>query len=196
MGDAILIETYRDVLGARGADRICAFVTHNKHDFSEVGGDERLPHPDIVDLFSDNRSIYSLALGEVLSRYAPEWMEEVRWEFEYQEEPRLLRELLEAENLLFRQIWYNRHGNLRIAIESGKHKVVTEAEWNKASPKRQQKMTVDTVWERALAAAKKTEEEVGIDNLGPWSDFEWGMLNGKLSALRWVTGSEWDFLDT
>ena len=48
------------------------------------------------------------------------------------------RELLEAENLLFRQVWYNRHWNLRTAIESGKHKVVTEAEWNKTSPKRKQ----------------------------------------------------------
>jgi hypothetical protein len=36
----------------------------------------------------------------------------------------------------------------------------------------------------------------GAENLGPYTDFEWGMINGKLSALRWVTGSEWDFLDT
>jgi hypothetical protein len=31
---------------------------------------------------------------------------------------------------------------------------------------------------------------------GPYTDFELGTLNGKLSALRWVPGSEWDLLDT
>jgi hypothetical protein len=52
------------------------------------------------------------------------------------------------------------------------------------------------IWEGALAAAKRVEKEFGKENLGPWTDFEWGMINGKLSALNWVMGEEWDMLDT
>ena len=103
----------------------------------------------------------------MLNTCAPEWTEEIKWEFEYQEEPRLLSEILEAEHLLFRQVWYNRHWNLRIAIERGKHKLITRAEWEKLPPKRRQKVTIDTVWAGALASAKRTEEEVGLENLGP-----------------------------
>ena len=34
-------------------------------------------------------------------------------------------------------------------------------------------------------------------DLRPATDnFERGMWHGKLSALRWMLGSEWDFLDT
>ncbi len=43
---------------------------------------------------------------------------------------------------------------------------------------------------RERAVAKRAEEELGRDRLGPWSDFEWGMINGKLSALRWVLGDD------
>jgi hypothetical protein len=53
-----------------------------------------------------------------------------------------------------------------------------------ASPHRNDQ-TLDTAWQGALAAAERTENEVGTENLGPWDDFEWGMINGKLSALRW-----------
>jgi hypothetical protein len=47
-----------------------------------------------------------------------------------------------------------------------------------------------------LAARKKVEQKYGKKNLGPYDEFEWGMINGKLSALRWALGDEWDFLDT
>lgn len=47
-----------------------------------------------------------------------------------------------------------------------------------------------------MRPAESKEEEHGKANMGPWSDFEWGMLNGKLSALRWSLGDEWDMLDT
>lgn len=53
MGDAILIEIYADALAkpeAKGTR--FAFVTHNKHDFSQPNGDHRKPHPDIAPLFS------------------------------------------------------------------------------------------------------------------------------------------------
>ncbi len=50
--------------------------------------------------------------------------------------------------------------------------------------------------EEAEAAAAALRRELGDDKRGPYSDHEWGMLNGKLSALRWVLGGEWDELDT
>lgn len=52
------------------------------------------------------------------------------------------------------------------------------------------------IWKRANKAARAIERKYGVENLGPWSDFEWGMINGKLSALRWILGEEWDCLDT
>jgi hypothetical protein len=39
-------------------------------------------------------------------------------------------------------------------------------------------------------------EQYGAKNLFLANDFDWGMLNGKLSALRWVLGDDWDNLDT
>lgn len=48
-------------------------------------------------------------------------------------------------------------------------------------------------------AMKSVEKKYGGKNevLNYYKDdFDWGMLNGKLSALRWVLGDEWDNLDT
>jgi hypothetical protein len=197
IGDAIIIETYIDALNDRpDPEDVYAFVTHNIHDFSDRGADTRLPHPDLASLFDGARSRYVTCLGPLLGEFAEELIEEIRFDREFSQEPRSFSELLEAERKLFKQVWYNRHRNLRSSIERGKHRLVTSEEWEKATPRERQGMTIDAVWEGALAAARRAEGELGPENIGPWDDFEWGMLNGKLSALRWVMGDEWDMLDT
>jgi hypothetical protein len=46
-----------------------------------------------------------------------------------------------------------------------------------------------------LLALRQKEQEYGKENLMVRSDYEWGMVRGKLSALRWVLGEQWDMLD-
>jgi hypothetical protein len=76
----------------------------------------------------------------------------------------------------------------------GKVKIVDRADT--ACQKFSDKVIVRDIWEGALRSAKKVEQRFGRENLGPYSDFDWGMMNGKLSALRWFLGEEWDELYT
>ncbi|HEY0956456.1 MAG TPA: hypothetical protein VGE36_16975 [Roseateles sp.] len=106
-----------------------------------------------------------------------------------------MSELLAAHETLWRQVWYNRHKNREWLIETGKIKVVPRDVWEQGKRNNQDQI-IDEIWKGALKAAKQTERELGKDNVGPWTDFEWGMINDKLSAIRWMLGDEWDMLDT
>jgi hypothetical protein len=173
VADAILIEVYAELVGGRESKRKrFAFVTHNSKDFSEPNGDRRKPHPDIARLFAPPKSTYWGSLVDVVKDVDSELLADHDSEFNFSQQPRRLSEIIEAEHLLFRQVWYNRHWNLRTAIEEGKHQVAPEAEYSRDPYLPHQ--TLDTIWVGALAAAKKTEDEVGLENLGPWDDFEWG----------------------
>jgi hypothetical protein len=194
MADALLIETYAHVSSESepGGARF-AFVTHNKADFSDPTN-FKLPHPDLRPLFSKIKSLYFISLPEALRRVDPSFVNETMLDYSGGEEPRGLSEILEAEDLLFHQVWYNRHWVLRDKVERGMVKVV---EQEPTGPRRIPETTIQRdVWEGALRSAKRVEQHYGKKNLGPWDDFEWGMVNGKLSALRWILGDEWDMLDT
>jgi hypothetical protein len=195
INDAILIETYSEaVAGAQEKGVRYAFITHNTRDFSAVHVNNKLPHPDIPGYFSRIRSLYFITLGEALRRVGPALMSDIMIEHRWTEQPRRQSEILDAMDLLFHQVWYNRHMVRRERIEAGKTKIV-EKETFPVKDHEKRPIQRD-VWERALKAAAKVEKKYGLENLGPWDDFEWGMINGKLSALRWVLGDEWDFLDT
>ena len=92
--------------------------------------------------------------------------------------PRTESDIVNELDILFDKIWYDRHMNLRAAVHAGRTTVTPE------------------IWQGALKAARKVEKKYAENKLGPWTDFEWGMLNGKMSALRWILGDEWDMLDT
>jgi hypothetical protein len=86
-------------------------------------------------------------------------------------------EIIVAEQEFFDRVWYERHLGHRDKHESGK------------------KPLRDEIYKMALEAAEHAKTR--RPDLRPSEDdFEWGMWNGKLSALRWVLGDDWDFLDT
>lgn len=195
MADAILVETYAECVRDKTASGVrFAFVTHNKRDFSIENGDDKTPHADFANLFSRIKSLYFINLPEALRRVEPSLVTDIMLEHSWMQEPRGLTEILEAEDMLFHQVWYNRHWNMRVGIEEGKIKVIEKETYPR--PAGAPETILRDVLKGALQAARRVERRYGKKNLGPWDDFEWGMINGKLSALRWTLGDEWDMLDT
>jgi hypothetical protein len=193
--DAILIEAYADAVGAKTARGTrFAFVTHNTKDFSHPNASNKLPHPDMEGSFSRSRSLYFITLGEALRRVHPAQFSDLMIEQEWVEEPRRLTEIVDSIDELCTKVWYNRHQLRRQQIKLGKIKIVEKEQFPVKNHLR--RPIQRNIWEGALKSAAKVEKKYGLENLGPWDDFEWGMLNGKLSALRWVLGDEWDSLYT
>lgn len=94
---------------------------------------------------------------------------------------RSIRTVMKAEEEFFDRIWYDRS-------------LVHEANDREQGKKMEPKLRKVVLAARAKVEAKYGGKKAMRDYYK--SDFEWGMMNGKLSALRWVLGDEWDFLDT
>ena len=194
MNDALLIEMYAKAAAKPSPHIHFAFITHNTKDFSHPNANTKLPHPDLAACFSRAKSLYFTTLGEALRRVQPDHFADLMIEHQWIEEPRRLTEILNAIEEFTTKVWYNRHQVYRQQIQLGKIKIV---EKETLPVKNHLRRPIQrNIWEGALKVAAKVEKEYGLENLGPWDDFEWGMLNGKLSALRWTLGDEWDMLDT
>jgi PIN domain len=191
MNDAILIELFGEHQRGRGGH--FAFVTHNIKDFSAIGENDKLPHPDIAKFFS-SKTHYFTNLGDALNRFRPEEFQEIMIEQTWYFPPRRFAEIQDAISKLMDQVWYNRHQVWNEKLRSGEAILIADDEERGRDPLG---MRIHRgVWDQAERAARRLEDKYGIGEFGPWDDFEWGMLNGKLSALRWVLGDEWDMLDT
>jgi len=93
---------------------------------------------------------------------------------------RAIKAILKAEEEFCDVIWYDRKRVLQSRIEDGAETITPE------------------IKKVMLASMRRAEAKYGKKKLRSYykDTFEWGMLNGKLSALRWVLGDEWDMLDT
>lgn len=92
---------------------------------------------------------------------------------------RKIKEILKEESIAMDKVWYDRH-QLGMQREYLKEKDPGVIKCIKGG----------------IKAAKKMEKTYGKKNLGPYTKFEWGMLNGRLETLKWVLGEDWGDFDT
>ncbi len=193
--DAVILELYGQIAGLPGRS---VFVTHNVKDFSLQGGDQRKPHLDISQYFSQIKSRYFIKLIDALRALRPNDFAEAMYEHEFTLEPRRSSEVLSAIDELTDRVWYDRHMVMRHKIQTGKCKIIAKKDFG---PKHYRasgmgRLVVDDILAGAIKSANRVERKYGKEQLGPYSKFDWGMINGKLSALRWVIGEDWDELYT
>jgi len=175
IADSLLMELFR-VCANNNTDAISFFITHNKNDFSAPDDDRRI-HDDYITYFDNKTTRYEINLLNVINEIDSNIIDYQAFESENMNETRSLMEIIENIQELEDKIWYNRHLVLKEKIKLGLEKVDKD------------------IWAGALKSAEKVRKKYK-NKIGPWDDFEWGMLNGKLSALRWILGDDWDMLDT
>ncbi|GLZ09719.1 hypothetical protein Acsp03_71850 [Actinomadura sp. NBRC 104412] len=143
-------------------------MTSNYQDFSLPNGDRRQPHPDLASSFARDTSHYKYAVEGLETALTEHFGDEFT---ELAEEADVLREEPRTftEILEAEREYFDKVWHVRTMIH------------------------LEHIEEGRIMQAIK--QRYGAENVGPWDDWEWGFVNGKLSALRWVLGSEWDFLD-
>lgn len=189
MADGLIIESfinYKEKNKTEGINFI--FVSNNKKEFSSMKGKETEPHEDFANVFDSFQSQYFIRLHDALMSIDSELVGQIEFVNFYQEDLRTFTEMVEVAEELFEKIWYNRYLNRKYKT------VIKKIEDQNIENPDMESMLLNLP-DVGDQPARKIEEKYGKKNLR-WDDFEWGMINGKLSAIRWVLGEEWDFLDT
>jgi hypothetical protein len=90
---------------------------------------------------------------------------------------RHVKHILAAEDEMLTRVWYGR---------------------SQSAEQMRARGTPEDIIKGALKGQREAERRFGRKSLAEncESDWAWGFVSGKLSALRWVLGEDWDMLDT
>jgi hypothetical protein len=90
---------------------------------------------------------------------------------------RSVKQMLAAENELFTRVWYGRKSTAKDERARG---------------------TPEDIIKGMVRGKRDAERRFSKKSLraNMASDWDWGFVSGKLSAIRWVLGDDWDMLDT
>ena len=138
--------------------------------------------PDTVMAEIEKASDQKADLDEYLEAALEEHLRNLGIEDQFHLSPaRPLAEVEEAAAKLFDRVWYE---HTLVMLNSPGYDRAKEAREH------------PDIEEGRLRNMQRIEQE-GLEEGFPCEDdFEWGMISGKLSALRWALGDEWDDLDT
>lgn len=93
------------------------------------------------------------------------------------------------------EVWIRRtHKRMSNEIMDGK-RIVVDALPSAIQPEDRRKYVLAAIWSTALRSAERIYDEHGHEFDEPLGEFEWGVLNGRMAAFRWVLGDEWDNFD-
>jgi len=143
------------------------------------------PAKDYIETYKrNNRPAFKIKYWELpqLERLAKKKMTLLRKHGVTEAPIRSIKQILIPEEEFMDRIWYDRKLSYIAAIKRGAAKPSTPE-----------------IMKGMRSSMKRVEQKYGgkraLMNYYK-DDFGWGMMNGKLSALRWILGDDWDVLDT
>lgn len=108
---------------------------------------------------------------------------------------RTMDEMREKILNMEKQIWYNwNYLTLLSMIEEGEVKVVSATEYNEIGYPDNLDFIADEKWAVFQKTARKLEEEFGLELIAIPDELDRSYLDGKLSALKYACGEEWEHL--
>ncbi|MEA1843417.1 PIN domain-containing protein [Agrobacterium tumefaciens] len=188
--DALILEGFREAIAADpDIENTYIFITSNHSDFSQVNGDRRVPHPDLAEYFPENRASFALDVMSVISLFGMDIIHQfMPDEFD---EPRKKTEIMEMIDKLEDISRYHDIKDREKLIEAGRIVIVED------DPDSRRKPTPPGIIRRSILERQRRqledlEAKLDEDEKRELDEWERGELSGRLAALEWLMGGEWD----